>query len=77
MIVNQRVDPAGRGANNMRVVCDDTDVVILMLHFCCGKNLNCGVIMESPVPGGKVIDIQATANKHKRHQRSSSRSTCT
>ena len=69
------MDIAGIGANNIRVVCDDTDVVILMLHLYFGKNLNCGVIIESPVPGRKVVDIQATANKHKRHHRSSSRST--
>ena len=47
IIVNQQVDPAGKGANNIRVVCDDTDVVILMLHFYCGKNLNCSVIMQT------------------------------
>ena len=65
MIVNQLVDLAGKGVNNIRVVCDDTDVFILMLYFHCGKNLNCGVIMESPVPGRKVVDIKATANKHR------------
>ena len=70
------MDLAGRGAN-ICVVCDNTDVVILMLHFYCGKNLNCGVIMESPVPGRKVVDIIVTTNKHKRHHRSSYRSTCT
>ena len=77
IIVNQLVDLADRGVNNICVVCDDTDVFILMLHFYCGKNLNCGVIMESPVPGRKVVDTKATANKHKKHHRSSSRSTCT
>ena len=60
------MDLAGRGTNNIRVVCDD--IVILMLHFYCGKNLNCGVIMESPVPGRKVVDIQATANQHETSQ---------
>ena len=59
------MDLAGRGSNSIGVMCDDTDVVILMLHFYCGKNLYCGVIMESPVPGRKVVDIKATANKHK------------
>ena len=65
IIANQLVDLADRGVNNICVVCDDTDVVILMLHFYCGKNLNCRVIMESPVPGRKVVDTKATANKHR------------
>ena len=65
IIVNQLVDLADRGVNNICVVCDDTDVFILMLHFYCEKNLNCGVIMESPVPGRKVVDTNATANKHR------------
>ena len=57
IIVNQLVDLADRGVNNICVVCDDTDVFILMLHFYCGKNL--------PVPGRKVVHTKATANKHR------------
>ena len=65
VIVNQLVYLADQGARNILVVCDDTDVFILLIYFFCGKDLSCGVIMESPVPGRTVVDIKATADKHK------------
>ena len=58
------VDLAVRGASNISVVCDDTDVFVLLIHFYCREKLNCGVTMESPIAGRCVIDIKATANKH-------------
>ena len=64
IIVNQLVYLADQGARNVLVVCDDTDVFILLIYFYCGKDLSCGVIMESPVPGRTVVDIKATADKH-------------
>ncbi len=64
IIVNQLVDLADKGASNIRVVCDDTDVFVLLIHFYCREKLNCCVTMESPISGRCVIDIKATANKH-------------
>ena len=65
IIVNQLVYLADQGARNILVVCDDTDVFMLLIYFYCGKDLSCGVIMESPVPGRTVVDIKTTADKHK------------
>ena len=65
IIVNQIVYLTDQGARNILVVCDDTDVFILLIYFCCGKDLSCGVIMESPIPGRTVVDITATVDKHK------------
>ena len=65
IIVNQLVYLADQGARNILVVCDDIDVFILLIYFYCGKDLSCGVIMESPVPGRTVVDIKATADKYK------------
>ncbi|KAG0714917.1 hypothetical protein GWK47_013182 [Chionoecetes opilio] len=49
------------GASNIRVVCDDTDVFILLIYFYQKEKLSCDVVIVSPV----VIDIKATAIKHK------------
>ena len=65
IIVNQLVDLALRGTSNICVVCDDTDVFILLIHFYCKEKLNCGVTMESPIAGRCITDIKATANKHR------------
>ena len=65
IIVNQLVDLAVRGASNICVVCDDTDVFVLLIYFYCREKLDCGVTMMSPVAGRCVIDIKATANKHR------------
>ena len=51
IIVNQLVDLAVRGAQTISVVCDDTDVFILLIHFYCKERLTCGVTMESPIAG--------------------------
>ena len=65
IIVNHLVYLADQGARNLLVVCDDTDVFILLICFYCGKDLSCGISMESSVPGRTVVDIKATADKHK------------
>ena len=47
------------------VVADDTDVFLLLLHFCNTKDIRCHVLMASPISGRTVIDIAATVDKHK------------
>ena len=47
------------------VVADDTDIFLLLLHFCNLKNIACRVLMKSPISGRAVIDIAATVEKHK------------
>ncbi len=61
IIVNQMVYAAKRGASNISIICDDTDVFVLLLHFYCKEELNCTVIMQSPIKGRSVIDIRASA----------------
>ena len=45
------------------VVADDTDVFLLLLHFCNTKDITCHVLVASPISGSTVI--AATVDKHK------------
>ena len=64
IIVNQLVNLALSGVSNISVICDDTDVFILLLYFYNQAKLICTVTMESPIAGRCAIDIKATAKKH-------------
>ena len=64
IIVNQLVALVKKGSSSMCVVCDDTDVFVLLLYFYCREQLICNVTMESPIVGRCVIDLKATPNKH-------------
>ena len=48
------------------VVADDTDVFVLLLHFCCKQDIpgSASVLMVSPIHGRSMIDINATVNQH-------------
>ncbi len=46
------------------VVADDTDVFALLLHHYAAQNLQCPMIMQSPIHGRTCIDIPATVKKH-------------
>ena len=52
---------------SVRVVCNDTDVFVLLVHFynskCKGNNAT-PMIMSSPLKERAVIDIRATAEAH-------------
>ena len=52
---------------SVRVVCDDTDVFVLLEHFynskCKGSNA-APMIMSSPLKERAVVDIRATAEAH-------------
>lgn len=47
------------------VVADDTDIFVLLLHFCYHGDINSQVMMVSPIQDRTLIDITATVNKHK------------
>ena len=49
----------------IKVVCDDTDVFFLLIHFYLEKEMTMNVSMESPCAGRTIIDIRQTALKHK------------
>ena len=46
------------------VVADDTDIFVLLLHFCHQGHISCNVLMVSPIQGQSVLDINAAAREH-------------
>ena len=46
------------------VVVDDTDIFVLLLHFCHQGHISCNVLMVSPIQGRSVLDINAAAGEH-------------
>ena len=63
MIVQQVADVKPKKA----LVADDTDVFVLLLRFCCKKDIpaSTSVLMVSPIHGRSMIDINATVNQHR------------
>lgn len=65
IIIHQLLQVASdSGITHIKVICDDTDVFILLIHFYIQKDLSLNVTMESPCAGRTVIDIKNTAQKH-------------
>ena len=65
IMVQQMLVLAFAGASRIRVVSDDTDVFILLLHFYHAYQLSCNLSMESTTIGSRtVIDIGSTVNQH-------------
>ena len=50
------------------VVADDTDVFVLLLHFCCQGDIpaSTSVLIASPIHGRAIIDINATVSQHRK-----------
>ncbi len=61
IIVQQMVNLSEHGCISIKVICDDTDVFVLLMYFYNEKRLSCIVAMESPIAGRSVIDIGASA----------------
>ena len=61
-IVVQQV--ANLKAHTALVVADDTDIFVLLLHFCYHGEISGTVLMASPVHGRAVLDINASVEKH-------------
>ena len=51
----------------MRVVADDTDICVLLLHFCreCDIPASTSVLMVSQIRGRALININATVDMHR------------
>ena len=64
-IVQQMVNLSKHGCLRIEVICDDTDVFVLVMYFYNEKCLSCIVTMESPIACRSVIDIGASAAQHK------------
>ena len=60
IVISEELDWAG-----IRVMCDDTDVFVVLLHFYSLREMSCSLTMESLARDRKCVDIRATATKHK------------
>ena len=49
----------------MRVISDDTDVFLLLLHFYVAHKYTSALYMSSPVANRPIVDLRATAQKNK------------
>jgi hypothetical protein len=67
ILIIQLAISSSLSGKSVRVVCDDTDVFVLLVHFynsnCKGSNA-ASMIMSSLVKERAVIDIRATAQAH-------------
>ena len=50
---------------HIKVICDDTDVFILLIHFYNKEHMVVNISMENPSSGRTIVDICQTAKKHK------------
>ena len=64
IICQQVVCAASQDAQSITVVCDDTDVFILLLNIYQDQALHCHVWMEGVSSGRTVIDIAATVKTY-------------
>lgn len=47
------------------VIADDTDIFVMLMHFCYRGNITCNVYMVSPIQGRAVLDIHGSVQKHR------------
>ena len=50
---------------HIKVICDDTDVFVLLIHFYINEKMTANISMESPCAGRMIVDIRQTFLKHK------------
>ena len=48
---------------SIKVICDDTDVFLLLVHFYSVQKLACNLAMAGTSAGRSVIDIKKTVRK--------------
>ena len=67
VLIAKHAISSSQSGKSIRVVSDDTDVFVLLVHFYnskCATSNSAPMIMSSPVQERAVIDIRATAEKH-------------
>ena len=64
VITQQMVKLAANGTPSIDVICDDTDVFVLLVHFFAQEQLICDLVMSGTSSARTVIDIKATVEKH-------------
>lgn len=47
----------------MCLACDDTDTLVLLIHWYCRVQLICNITMDSPIAGCCVTDLKTTPNR--------------
>ena len=50
---------------HIKVICDDTDVFVLLIHFYIKEKMTANISMASPCVGRVIVDIRQTSLKHK------------
>ena len=50
---------------HIKVICDDTAVFVLLIHFYIKEKMTANISMESPCAGRMIVDIRQTSLKHK------------
>ncbi|KAG7164002.1 hypothetical protein Hamer_G014467 [Homarus americanus] len=53
------------GVGCIKVISDDTDVFMLLMHYYLSQKLTCKIFMEGTSPSRSTIDIKATVEKHR------------
>ena len=59
-----RIAPEASDDAYIKVVYDDADVFVLLIHFYLEKEMNMNIRMESRCAGRTIIDSRQTALKH-------------
>ncbi|KAH3755283.1 hypothetical protein DPMN_189974 [Dreissena polymorpha] len=67
IIPRQVVMAIEEGAVCVKVICDDTDVFVLLLHVYLTIHLTCTVLMKGTSADRTIVDIGATTQKNKAH----------
>jgi len=65
VIIAQQMTYLGlEGVKSIHVISDDTDVMVLLLHFYTLKKLSCNLLMVGTSHSRASVDIKATAKEH-------------
>lgn len=65
VIIVQRMVHLASKVDSIKVVCDDTDVFVLLMYFYVTEKLACNVYMENTSAPKVVIDIRASVDNNK------------
>lgn len=65
IIPRQVVYLASVGCQKIKVISDDTDVFVLLIHYYLEMNLTAILLLESTIMGRPVIDVSDTLDKHR------------
>ncbi|MES9884040.1 MAG: hypothetical protein ABW185_24600 [Sedimenticola sp.] len=66
IIVQQVINEVTNDSNTkVQVLCDDTDVFVLLVYFYWSLHMSCQVILEGTHKDRTLIDIQKTVRQHK------------